>query len=279
MKAAVKLFTGLVLVFVVMLSAGASIGGIFGEIISYGAYLLPVVIGYLASRKMKLSREEERGHYEKESTLFGISGESASIFLPVLLPTVAIAFLLSYLVSLLLGVFGFESPVVADAPLVEMLVAHALVPAVLEELLFRYLPMKLLLPYSKRWCIILSSLYFAFVHMSLFQIPYALFAGVIFISIDIMCDSVLPSMIIHLVNNTISVLWIKYSANGDFALIYCAVLAALALLSLIPIIARRKAYSERISPLFDVGEGVGDIYSPVIIIGFSTVMAAINLVG
>ncbi len=277
MKAAVKLFTVLILMFAVLLSVGASVDGIFGKIISYGAYLLPVVMGCLASRKMKYQREEERGHYEKEATLFGISGEGALTFLPVVIPTVAVAFFISFLMSLFLGVFGFESPAVEDAPLVEMLFMHALLPALLEELLFRYLPMKLLLPYSKRWCIILSSLYFAFVHMSLFQIPYALFAGVIFIAVDIICDSVWPSMIIHLVNNAASVLWIKYSSDSSFALAYCVVLTALALLSLVPIIARRKVYAEQIKPLFCVGCGIGDIYSPVILIGFTAIMAVINL--
>ncbi len=277
MKAAVKLFTVLILMFAVLLSVGASVGGIFGEIITYGAYLLPVVIGYLASRKMKYQREEERGHYEKEATLFGISGEGALTFLPVVIPTVAIAFLISFLMSLFLGVFGFESPAVEDVPLVEMLAVHALLPAVLEELLFRFLPMKLLLPYSKRWCIILSSLYFAFVHMSLFQIPYALFAGVIFIAVDIICDSVWPSIIMHLVNNAASVLWIKYSSDSDFALAYCVVLALAALLSLLVIFIKRRAYAERIKPLFDAGCGIGDTYSPVILIGFTSIMAVTNL--
>lgn len=278
MKTAVKLFTVLIFVFTVLLSVGASVGGIIGELITYAAYLLPVVIGYLASRKMKYEREEQRGHYEAEATLLGMSRDTASVFVPTMIPTVAIAFLISFLVSLLLGSFGFESPTVEDAPLVKMLVVHALLPAVLEELLFRYLPMKLLLPYSRRWCIILSSLYFAFVHMSLFQIPYALFAGVIFIAVDIMCNSVLPSMIIHLVNNTASVLWIKYSGDSGFAVIYCAVLVLAALLSLVPFFTERKSYAERLKLLFDVGEGVGDTYSPIILIGFCSIMAAINLV-
>lgn len=100
MKAAVKLFTVLILLFAVLLSVGASVEGIVGEIITYGAYLLPVIIGYLASRRMKYQREEERGHYEKESTLFGLTGEGTLTFLPTVIPTVAIAFLISFLMSL-----------------------------------------------------------------------------------------------------------------------------------------------------------------------------------
>ena len=108
-----------------------------------------------------------------------------------------------------------------------MLIIHALLPSFLEEMLFRYLPMKLIAPYSRRLCILLSSAYFALIHFNLFQIPYALLAGLVFITVDLWADSVLPSFILHLLNNVISVLWIKYSASWEFATWYTVILVSL----------------------------------------------------
>jgi membrane protease YdiL (CAAX protease family) len=74
--------------------------------------------------------------------------------------------------------------------------------------------------------------------MNLLQIPYALAAGIIFAWLDIICESILPSMILHAVNNVIS-LCLMYNVGGK--LIY-AVLGILFAVSVCAIVIMRKSY-------------------------------------
>lgn len=277
MKNAVKLFTYFTLVFIILHLASALFSGVIATLVRVVAFALPAFAGYTASRRLKKEREEIAGVAERESTLLSLDGGSAAKLLTLLFPVIAIVFLISYLTSLLLGAIGADSTGVEDAPLIEMLLLHALMPAVLEELTFRYMPMKLLAPYSRRWCVILSSLYFALIHMNAFQLPYALAAGFIFIVVDIACDSIWPSFLLHFLNNAVSVLWIKYSGDPGFALWFVITLVALALLSLIPIVIRRKSYLADLKAALEDGEPLTERSAPMILVFLCLAMTVINL--
>ena len=278
MKNAVKLFTYLTLAFMLLYSVSAMASGWVGIVLEVLAFALPVAFGYAASRRLKSEREELRGVAERESTLVTVSGGDAVGVLALTAPVIAIIFLISYLTSLLLGALGLVGSTVEDAPLFEMLVMHALMPAILEEAMFRYLPMKLIAPYSRRWCAVLSAIYFALIHGSLFQLPYALAAGFIFIIIDLAADSVLPSVALHLLNNAVSVLWIKYSSDAGFAAWYVGAMAALALLSLIPVLINRRKYLARLRSALDAGENLTERAAPTVLVVFLLIMTAINLI-
>lgn len=278
MKNAVKVFTFLVLIFILLYSFSASMSGVFGiafEIFAFGA---PVAVGYAFSRRYKREREEVAGVAEPESTLFGLSGRAALGLMPLIIPLISIVFLVAYLTSLVLGALGLSGSTVEDAPLHEMILLHALVPSLLEEMLFRYLPMKLLAPYSRRWCVILSSLYFALIHMSIFQLPYALLAGAVFIAVDLACDSVWPSVILHFLNNTVSVLWIKYGADPGFAAVLIGTLIVGSIISLIPVFIKRKDYVGSFQFSLDSGTGNTELTSPMIFIAFTLIMSILNTV-
>ena len=94
-----------------------------------------------------------------------------------------------------------EYEVVLEGGFFEAALRYALLTAVLEELIFRYLPMRLLAHRSPRAALLLSSLFFSLVHCDLFQMPYALFAGAVFMILDLAANSVIPSLVIHFLNN------------------------------------------------------------------------------
>ncbi len=277
MKNAVKLLTFLVLSFLLIYSASAALSSPFDIIVELLAFALPVAVGYSASRKYKREREEVAGVAEREPTLVGLDGGSAVRLLPLIAPTVAVVFLVSFLTSLLLGALGLSGSTVEDAPLWQMLLLHALMPAVLEEALFRYLPMKLIAPYSKRWCVILSSAYFALIHMNLYQLPYAFLAGFIFILLDIAAESVWPSVILHLINNAVSVLWIKYSSGSEFVLWFLIIMITLALAGAAVVIFRRKQYLSMAKTALSEGEPLTDLYAPMLFVTFTLLMTVFNL--
>lgn len=276
MKNAVKVFTFLVILFLLLNSVAAMVGGVGALILKVLAALVPVCLGYAVSRRLKTEREESAGLAEREDTLLMPNMRAVVSPLPLLAPIIAVVFLISYLTSLLFGLFGMESAAVADAPLYEMLILHALLPAILEESVFRYLPMKLIAPYSRRWCAVLSAVYFALVHMSVLQLPYALAAGFAFVLLDLAYDSVWPSLILHLFNNAVSVLWIKYSPHGEFAKWFVITMVAAALLSIVGVYFKRKEYISGFRSALDEGENLGEYYSPMLLICFCTVMIFLN---
>lgn len=277
MKNAVKVFTYLVLSFTMLYAISGMFSGVGGMLMKVVAFGVPLIVGIFASRKLKTEREEIAGLAEQESMLMGINKEAFLLMLPLIIPVIALVFLMSYLTTLALGAFGMSAPTVEETSLFNMILVHALVPAVLEEAVFRYLPMKLIAPYSRRWCVMLSAIYFALIHMSVYQLPYAFLAGLIFIIIDLACDSILPSLLLHFVNNAVSVLWIKYSDSSEFVMWFIILMVSLALLSMIPVIVRGRVYMKKIRLSVDPGERLTAPSAPIVFSIFCLAMTLLNL--
>ena len=171
--------------FLILLFLSGSLEGVWSEAVYFLAFLVPMAFG------LWTVKDEENGRM-----YLGVKGEDLRFFLPLAAPTVYLVMILSVVTSLLLKLtLGVENNVDLGNSLVVALLYHALLPAVLEEALFRYLPMRMLAGHSKRVTVLLSATLFALVHHSLFSIPYAFLAGMIFMLIDLACDSVIPSVI------------------------------------------------------------------------------------
>ena len=82
---------------------------------------------------------------------------------------------------------------------------YAIIPAILEEILFRGIILKNLLPYSKWGAIILSALLFGITHMNPIQILFASIFGVILGVCYEYTGSLLIPIIMHFINNAMSV--------------------------------------------------------------------------
>lgn len=269
MKRIINIICAIDLVFILLLFVSSLIGeGILSDVIYYLSFIVPLLLGaYFVKR--------ERPYTEEVRTVrFSISKKGAVYVLPLIVPTVSIIMAISRLTSLLLGLFGVSGESDAEGGILFSVLVYALVPAVLEEVLFRFVPMRLLLPYSRSAAVIISALMFALIHMDLFIIPYAFAAGILFALIDLECESVLPSMAIHFVNNLSSVLLMKTGARVG-AVIY-PLLGALALISLAAILVKRESYARLFSPLREHGEKQSIGYAPAAVlilslfIGFSS---------
>lgn len=242
MKHAVKYLTLVDLIFVFVLALSGSIGGALGRVVYFLAFGIPLFIGMYFSRELKREREAIAGVAEPDFLRFGMGQRELRLFAPLVVPTVALIMLAAWLTALLLNALGMTGGTVADAPFLLQLLLHALIPAILEEMLFRYLPIKLILPYSPRGCVIISALFFALIHLDLYKLPYAFLAGLIFAVIDIACDSILPSLIIHLLNNAASLATMKYGAVDGFLTVFYSALGVLLAVSLVFVFLRRRDY-------------------------------------
>ena len=236
MKKTVARVVALDMIFLLFILLLSVFSGVLSDILYFCAYLVPI------GAFVWLVRGENRANIS-----LGIKGKDAAMCLPLVAPTIGVMIGLSALVSLLLSLAGVRSAEPLTGSAFELITLHALVPAVLEEALFRFVPLTLIAPYSRKSAVFISAILFAVAHCNVAQIPYAFVAGLIFAVIDIACESVLPSVVIHLFNNVASVFWLWDSAAGSFRLPFVISVAVLSLLSVATVLIFRARYVKKVS--------------------------------
>lgn len=119
----------------------------------------------------------------------------------------------AYLNSLIVGLFDFGSVSDAvmgetgssDLELVLLFFTLAVVPAFVEELLFRGLVLSNLLPYGRTTAVLASALLFGVMHQNVEQIFYATAAGIVIGWVYVCTNSIWPCILLHFCNNLRSV--------------------------------------------------------------------------
>jgi membrane protease YdiL (CAAX protease family) len=265
MDEAGKLINLLYVIFILLLALSGSFGGLMGELIYYLAFFIPILIGFYYSKELQRKREEVKGVAEPPDRLLSFDKVRAVKLAPLVAPSILVIFFTSLTTSVILSFFGITASPVEDVGIIRMLLIHALIPAVLEELLFRYVPLKLIAPYSRKWCIIYSAICFSLIHCSFVQMPYAFVAGFIFILIDVMLGSVWPSIIMHFLNNAVSVMWMKYASGIGASVIFTVALVLLAIVSLIFALKRREEYKTDLIGAFETAERNITLNIPIIL--------------
>ena len=114
----------------------------------------------------------------------------------------------------------------------------AVLPAFAEEFAFRGVIMGTIRPYSEGLAILVSSATFALMHGNFVQLPFTFCCGIVFAYIDIKTGSLLPSIIIHFLNNGLSVLFdvlTSYGVLNDYGadMYYGIIFAVTGILSMI----------------------------------------------
>ncbi len=231
----------------ILAAAGSAADEAIGNIIYYLAFVIPIAIGiiYIRSFDRELRTDSEDTSSDIPSLGIRISGKSALMILPVIAPTVAVICLISYITGILMSALGYSNAFVPEGSFIYSVLMHALIPSVLEELLFRYIPLGILRQ-NKKAAVLISSALFALSHASIFQIPYAFAAGIVLASVSVMSGSITPAFIIHFINNFLS-LALSYGIGGN---VLPAVGTAIAILSIIPIIILRRLYASEIKRIF-----------------------------
>ena len=278
MTEALKVVTFIDLVFVLLLMTSGTVGGALGQVIYYLAFFIPVAIAFCYSKRFKRKREEERGLAEEEKTYLRLDKQSAILIAPLIPLGIGVIILSAMTTSIILGIIGFSSKPLPDAPVFELLITHALVPAILEEILFRYVPMKLLLPYSAQRCVLFSAIYFSLIHCNLFQIPYALVAGIILMLINVMTESIWPSLVLHLANNVLSVIVSKYCVDRVSLIIFVYCVGLVELVSIIYLWRNKEKYKEPLRAAMELGDGkLTSTYVPLVLVAVTLYVAFTNL--
>lgn len=244
------------------LSVSGSLSGIASDICYITAFLLPTALGILFARA-----------YGIPHCPISIGKKDLGLASFIIFPSVLLILGISLITSELLKFTGAVFEVTVYDTFIENALRHAILPAVLEEAVFRYLPMTLFSKNRKRECILISSISFALIHCSLFQIPYAFIAGLIFITINLITDSPLPSLFLHIINNLVSVISIFYKTDVPIII----ALTLLSAISAVFIFKNKHNYTERIKAVFASDSKLKLSYSLLIIVIPTIAIALINL--
>ena len=268
MKRALSYVTFLDMIFISLIAISGIFTGILKELFYYLAFILPVAMAYPL-------KKDNSAHFTPPS--FSLSRRSFGFTLLSLPLILALIFGASFLTSLILSLFSENRVTDVSGNIILVIFKNAFLVAVLEEALFRYVPIAFLKPYTKKGAIIFSAAFFALSHCNLYQIPYAFLAGVIFAAIDIAADSIWPSVIIHFFNNAASVIWLRLSGVGSFAVIYIFVLIASAVVSAALLFILFRGRKERIYELFRDGKRLEISYGPILFAAMTLLIATLSL--
>ena len=243
MKRALTYISFVDILFLLLLALSGYITGAPGELAYFLAFLIPIG-AYCIYLKL--------GYSEAAPLKLVLSGKDTAEISLFLFPTLAIIFFISWITSLILSLIAMPPATDVSGNIFKAVFFHAVLPAILEEFLFRYFPLRLLSPYGKRNAVMISALVFGFIHGNAFQIPYAVLAGVLFALLDCAYESLLPSLALHFLNNLISVVWMRNASSGMFAGIFVIILATGAVISLIYLfVGKNRLLKKVISPLKD----------------------------
>ena len=247
MKRNIKYLTFINLIFLVMMMAAGAAEGSLSDLIYCLGFALPIGLGFLLC-----------GIECKPRELFKMKKSGALMLASLGAPAVVVIMGISYLTAIIIKALSGEvSAIDVSIPFWQALIFSAILPAILEEMLFRYLPMKLLSPHSKRIAVILSAVFFAAAHRSAQSLLYALFAGVVFMALDLASESILPSLLLHFINNLTSLLIAYYGEHNAAKIGLFVIFSLLLALSLAIFAVNSKKIILEIKDAFSGGESYG----------------------
>lgn len=108
-----------------------------------------------------------------------------------------------------LGVPEPEMPDLLEPTLVSLLlnvVSTAVLPALIEEMIFRGYILGSFRPHGDGLAVVLSAALFAVFHGNVLQIPFAFILGLVMGYLTVQTDSIWPAVVLHFTNNLMSVL-------------------------------------------------------------------------
>ncbi len=268
MKKALNYICAADLAFIALLSLSSSFGGAVSTLFYYVAFLLPIVLLVVTARSGGIAFSPPRLLPSRADLKF---------LLPAAAPFLSLVLLISLGTSLLLGALGFESTTDVSGNLFLVVIKHALLPALLEEGLFRLLPIAFAAPHSQKGAVLFSSLFFALIHCNLFQIPYAFAAGLVLSAVTVLSGSIFSAVLLHFINNLLSVILMRADCTAATYIALFVTLSVLSAISLVYIFVKRKDYRAEFERAFCNKCKLEFTISSILLIGTTLFVAIFNL--
>lgn len=211
-------------VFAVILILAFSIAGIDLNTNHTAEYLLDIAVSVGSAFVPGLIYIIASGYNLRES--FGKTCVSPTLLIPITLMGMGASMVANYAAVLFdsnISIFGLknyagliQTDILTAPEIILYTVAVAVVPAFAEEFAFRGILMGSLKKYGKAFAVLMSAVMFGAMHANTTQIVFAFILGLIFGYVDIIADSIVPSVILHFVNNFYAILTEIISSNTNF---------------------------------------------------------------
>ena len=118
---------------------------------------------------------------------------------------------------------SYEFTIPDDAlGIILLIISTAVVPAIVEEILFRKAILGRLMPYGKWFAVIVSAACFSLMHRNPTQTIYTFIAGIFLAIVVVECKSIFPAILLHFLNNSLSVVYMfiyKYMSETMYLII------------------------------------------------------------
>ncbi len=185
----------------------------------------------------------------------------------------------------MLGVPEPEMPDLLQPTLISLLlniVSTAVLPALIEEMIFRGYILGALRPHGDGLAIVLSAALFGLFHGNVLQIPFAFILGLVMGYLTVQADSIWPAVLLHFTNNLMSVLLSFFGKcfPGQEAVITTVVFVAVAAVGAVVLtVVRRPGYFKTVgngvSP-FKVRERAGKLlFSPAMVLALASLLVTV----
>ncbi len=170
-----------------------------------------------------------------------------------ILTSVAVSILMAYLAEF--GVPMPDMPSMLENTLTSYLLnllVIAVLPALLEELLFRGCVLRVLRPYGDWFAITVSAILFGLMHGNIIQIPFALVVGFALGWLYVACENIWIPIAVHFANNALSVsmeyamLQLNESQQNVFAVLIYGLVIAVGVGALIVMLVRKSDLFHRL---------------------------------
>ncbi len=199
---------------------------------------IPIVLYLIFTSKspaklFSIRNEEDIADKPDKTTFKGILAYFAIAFsMSQIMASISTVFsdLVSYFASfisenLILDPAAFSDPVpMSVGEFTVSVISVAVLPALLEELLFRGVFLGMFLRYGKTFAIVMSSVLFASAHGSIDQMMYSFVYGIIFGYIAVKTESLTAGIIIHFMNNFYSCVADYFGYLYDTNLFRCIII-------------------------------------------------------
>ena len=136
-----------------------------------------------------------------------------------------------------IGFHGYDFNVPDDAlGIILLIISTAVVPAIVEEILFRKAILSNLLPYGKWFAVIVSSVCFSLMHQNPSQTIYTFVAGIFLAIVVVECKSIFPAMLLHFINNSLAIVYMiisKYTSETMYLIIVSSIEIVMQILGIV----------------------------------------------
>lgn len=183
---------------------------LFAELASVMVYVISIAIAIVSV--MLFTSSKSFFGLSKNASFGECVGKNRAFVYKNILPLVFLSMTVAMTMSIIAIMTGWSSgnadrafPTEAGAIIVYF-VGIAVLPPLLEELLFRGLLLSIFLPFGRTVAVLVSAVLFAMMHGSGHGIAYAFAVGIMLAIVAVESCSLLPCILIHAINNCISFL-------------------------------------------------------------------------